>query len=270
VYATMRAPDKSPQLQQLADTEKLPITILPLDVLDDQSVKNAVDTVMAKEGRIDVLINNAGVSCIGSVEELQMESFKADMDTNYFGTVRCIKAVLPAMRERKSGSIINVTSVAGKLYSNFHSTYCASKAAVEAFSESLAQEVKPFNIRVAIVEPGVTETHIFRKANDYNQYHLYPNFKRYISLFAASLENHVSPSVIAESINDIVEGKTTNLRNPAGPDAAPLLAWRASASDEDWVNSVDIDDESWTTFMEQNMGLQVRKYMEAETIHRFN
>ena len=270
VYATMRNPQGSPELQQLAEAEKLPITLLPMDVLDDQSVQEAIGAVIAKEGQIDVLINNAGVGSWGSVEQLEMDFFKRDMETNYFGTIRCIKAVLPSMRERKSGSIINVSSVAGKVYSNFHSAYCASKAAVEAFSEALAQEVKPFNIQIALVQPGVTETPIFKKVNAYPATMLYPNLKRFMSLFAASLENHIPPSIAANVINDIVEGKTNNLRNPAGPDAGPLLSWRAGTTDEDWVNSVDIDDETWVVFMEQNMGLNVRKYMEADTMPQFN
>lgn len=270
VYATMRRPEKSPELQQVVDAENLPVTILALDVLDDLSVQNAMSLIIKNEGGIDVLVNNAGVSCLGSVEELTMEHFKSDMETNYFGTVRCVKAALPYMRERKSGCIINVTSVAGKLFSNFHSTYCASKAAVEAFSESLSQEVIPFNIRVAIVQPGVIETPIFKKVNAYPEKPLYPNLKRYLSLFAASLENHVSPSVVAEVINDIIAGRSNSLRNPAGPDAAPLLAWRASSSDEDWINSVNIDDEAWVSYMENNMGLQVRKYMDKKEFHHFN
>jgi NAD(P)-dependent dehydrogenase (short-subunit alcohol dehydrogenase family) len=225
-----------------------------------------MEMITEKEGKIDVLINNAGVGSFGSAEELSMDIIRRDMETNYFGTVRCIKAVLPQMRERRTGTIINVSSVAGKVYSNFHGAYCASKAAVEAFSESLAQEVAPFNIRVAIVQPGITETPIFNKVNNYPQDLKYPNFKRFISLFAASLENHVPPLLAADVIKDIVEGDSNDLRHPAGPDAAPLLSWRASLSDKEWINSVNIDDETWIGFMEQNMGLQVRKYMQKAEI----
>lgn len=103
VYATMRNPQRSPQLQQLADDNHLPIQILPMDVLNDQSVQSSTNVVLSKEGHIDVLINNAGTHSWGAIEELPMELFKADMDTNYFGTLRCIKAVLPSMRERKEG-----------------------------------------------------------------------------------------------------------------------------------------------------------------------
>lgn len=269
VYATMRNPQGSPQLQQLADDNHLPITILPLDVTDDQSVQSAISFVLSKEGYIDVLVNNAGIGSWGAVEELQMELFKADMETNYFGTLRCIKAVLPSMRERKSGSIINVTSCAGKVYFNFFGAYCASKAAVEALSESLAQELQPFDIRVAVVEPGVIETPIFSKANTIPAETNYPNIKRFLSFFAASLEFHIPPSVVAEVINDIVSGKNTSLRNPAGPDAAGLLQMRSAACDEDWVNSVAVSDDEWSNGMEQ-MGLKVKKYMQAKGLPQFN
>src|SRR3954471_11657723 len=118
VYATMRNPQHSPQLQQLANDNRLPIHILPLDVLDDKSVQSAIDTILSKEGYIDVLVNNAGINSWGAVEEIPLQYFIENMDTNYFGTLRCIKAILPSMRERKSGCIINVTSLAGEVFTN--------------------------------------------------------------------------------------------------------------------------------------------------------
>jgi NAD(P)-dependent dehydrogenase (short-subunit alcohol dehydrogenase family) len=263
VYASMRNPQRSPQLQQLADKEKLPITVLPMDVTNEQSVQDAIDFVMAREGHIDVLVNNAGIASWGAVEELPMDAFRADMETNYFGAIRCIKAVLPSMRERKAGCIINVTSVAGKLYSNFHSTYCASKAALEAFSESLAQEVISYNIQIALVEPKVIETHIFKKVNTIPADTHYPNIKRFFAFFAASIENHIPPSVVADVINDIVNGKRQKMRNPAGPTADGLLGWRLSLADEDWIGSAAVDEETWASNMAQ-MGLDVRKHLQPE------
>ncbi|MDB5021826.1 MAG: family NAD(P)-dependent oxidoreductase [Pedobacter sp.] len=269
VYATMRNPKASPQLDALTDADKLPITIFPMDVLDDESVKKVFDFVLADEGVIDVLVNNAGISYVGAVEETSMEFFKLVMDTNLYGTIRCIKAVLPSMRKRKSGTIINVSSVAGKLYGNFHGAYTASKAAVEALSESLAQEVKPYNIQVAIVEPGVIETPIFDKVNGISENTKYPNVKRYLSFFAASLEAHNPPSAVAEVINEIVAGPNSKLRWPAGADALGLLDWRSSISDEDWINSAGLSDEEWANNMEQ-MGLGVRKYLQAEGLPQLN
>lgn len=263
VYATMRNPEGAPELQQAAEANKLPITILPLDVLNDASVQKAVNVVLEKEGAIDVLINNAGIASWTAVEETPMDLFRSVMETNFFGTIRCIQAVLPSMRQRRKGTIINVSSVAGKVYSNFHGAYAASKAAVEALSESLAQEISPFNIQVAVVEPGVIETPIFDKVEGISDDTNYPNVKRFLSLFAASLEVHTPASSVGEVIDDIVSGKRTTLRNLAGSDASSLLDWRASISDEDWVSSGALADDLWAENMEQ-MGLGVKKYMLAD------
>ncbi len=259
VYASMRDAQKSPELQNLADEQKLPITIVTMDVNDDSSVKQGIGYVLQKEKSIDVLINNAGIAHAGAVEELPIDSFRLEMETNYFGTIRCIQAVLPSMRERKSGCIINVTSIAARLNGQFQSGYCATKAAVEAFSESLAQEVQPFDLRVAVVEPGVVMTPIFAKgeipvtAN-------YPKAKRLRAFFAGSLERQTPPSVVAEVIRDIVAGKSTKFRNLAGPDALPLTSFRDSLSDEEWISSVKVDDDTWIENMRQ-MGLNVKPYM---------
>lgn len=259
VYASMRNPQKTPELQNLAERENLPIHIITMDVDDEVSVKHGIGGVLEKEGFIDVLVNNAGISKYGPVEELPFDSFQKMMQTNYFGTLRCIKAVLPSMRERKAGCIVNNTSVAARVNGDFLAGYCASKAAVEAFSESLALEVQPYNIRIAVVEPGVIMTPIFSKderpisAN-------YPNVKRRFAFFAASLERQVQPGVVAEVINDIIDGKSTKFRNLAGPDSLPLTSFRTSITDEEWINTVNIDDDAWVERMKQ-MGLNVKPYM---------
>lgn len=269
VYATMRNPERSPKLRQFANENNLPIHILPLDVLDEQSVQGAINVVLSKEGQIDVLVNNAGIHSWGAVEELPLDLFKLAMDTNYLGTLRCIKAVLPSMRERKTGCIINNTSVAGRVFSNFHGTYCPSKAAVEALSETLAQELYPFNIRVALVEPAFIETPIFQKTNEVDPTTQYPNIKRFLSMFAASLENHESPYLVADLINDIVSGKRNDFRNTAGMFADGFLNFRASMTDENWISGVSVTDDDWADGMEQ-MGLKVKKYMQAERLPAFN
>jgi NAD(P)-dependent dehydrogenase (short-subunit alcohol dehydrogenase family) len=268
VYATMRNPHKSSSIQKLLKEKNLQLHVLQLDVLEDDSVDKAITTVLSKEKHIDVLVNNAGIHSWGAVEELPMELFKANMETNYFGALRCIKAVLPSMRKNKSGTIINISSIAGKLYSNFHGAYSPSKAALEALSESLAQEVAPYNIKVFLVEPGITQTPIFGKTNKIADNTNYPNIKRFVSMFAASLENPISTASAAEVVNEIVSGKRNTMRNPAGTDAEGFLAFRASMKDEDWVSSVMVDDETWISGMEQ-MGLAVRKFMEAEKLHEF-
>ncbi len=260
VFATMRHPSQNTELQNLADKKNLPIIILPLDVTKDGSVKNAIAQVLDYTGRIDVLINNAGIGNLGPVEELPIENFISEMDTNFIGTVRCTKAVLPHMREKKNGCIINISSVGGRVFNYFSAPYSASKAALEAFSECLAMEVLPFGIRVAVVEPGIIDTLLQDKAKSKIKETSYPNLERAIAFFSAATDHHVSPDVVADVILKIVNGESLRFRNPAGPDSSPTLGFRVSMSDEDWIASAGIDEETWIKMME-GMNLNVRKYL---------
>lgn len=262
VYATMRNPQRAPELGQLARRDHLPIIILPMDVDSDESVKTAVAEVLAQAGRIDVLVNNAGIGSGGAVEETPMADFMAVMQTNYFGTVRCIQAVLPGMRQRRAGCIITISSVAGRLYSPFHSLYCASKAAVEALSECLAGEVGPLGIRVALVQPGVIDTPIIDKMAPIAAHTNYPNQARLLAYVTASRDNHVPATTVADVVLAITSGELTTFRNPVGLDAGPLLGWRGSLSDEDWIASAGIDDETWIEGMAP-LGVDVRPYLET-------
>jgi short-subunit dehydrogenase len=209
-------------------------------------------------GTIDVLINNAGIERHGSVEELKMADIKAIMETNYFGVIRCVKRVLPQMRKNKKGCIINIASVAGKISTSPLGAYAASKFALEAISEALAQEVKPFNIRVAIVEPGIINTQM---ANDISVEgnSIYPHSKRLGGLFAASLKTPTHPSMVANRILDIADSGTWQLRHPVGPDAEPFLEWRASMNDEEWVDWNAANDADWYEAVENTFGLDARQ-----------
>jgi len=158
VFATMRNPDRAPELASIAAKERLPIEVLPMDVDNDASVGKAVAGVLAESGRIDVLVNNAGIAVTGPVEELPLAEFRRVMETNYFGSLRCVQAVVRGMRERRSGHIINVSSIQGRISIPSYAAYAASKCALEAASEALAQETKSFGIKVSIVEPGMIAT----------------------------------------------------------------------------------------------------------------
>ena len=147
VYATMRNLERGARLRNAAEHERLPISIVEMDVDSDESVHAATNSIRAEAGPIDVLVNNAGIERSGSIEGLSLDDFKATMETNYFGPIRTIRAWLPEMRERQSGCIVNVTSVAGKIACSPLTAYAATKFALEALSEALAQEVRPFNIR---------------------------------------------------------------------------------------------------------------------------
>lgn len=139
VYATMRNPHRAPELASIAAQEKLPIKILPMDVDDDASVSKAVAEVLARGGRIDILVNNAGIIAYGPVEELPLSEFRRVMETNYFGALRCIQAVIPGMRERRSGHIINLTSVTGRVSVAPQAAYAASKWALEEKSDQIEE-----------------------------------------------------------------------------------------------------------------------------------
>jgi len=259
VFATMRNPEGAPELAATARSESLPISVSAMDVNSDESVRGAVGAIVARNGPLDVLVNNAGIERRGSVEELDLSEFRAVMETNYFGAIRCIQAVLPGMRERGSGLIINVASVAGHISSSPLGPYAASKFALEAISEALAQEVTPLGIRVAIVEPGIIDTDMARAITREEDSSHYPHGRRMAGLFEASLQDSAGPEVVADKILDIVENPSPQLRYPVGPDAEPFLAWRASMSDEEWVGWGAADDESWYASVEQDFGLDARK-----------
>jgi NAD(P)-dependent dehydrogenase (short-subunit alcohol dehydrogenase family) len=260
VFATMRDPAKSPELLALAGKEGLPITVIPLDVDSDESVAAGVERVLTTRGRVDVLVNNAGVGQLGSVEAMPLAKFRQVMETNYFGAIRCIQAVLPGMRARKGGRIVNITSVAGRLAFAGQSAYAASKFALEALSESLAAEVKPFNIRVNLVEPGVIETPIFGK-EEVLPGDPYPGARRMNAVFAASLEHPVPASVIGDEIRGIVADESWQLRYPGGPAAAGIMAWRASMTDEQHIAIGALDEDAWCEYVTTNLGLNVRPHL---------
>jgi NAD(P)-dependent dehydrogenase (short-subunit alcohol dehydrogenase family) len=257
VYATMRNPARAPELGERAATEGLPITILTMDVDSDRSVADCFAAVQY----LDVLVNNAGIERQGSVEELPMEDFRATMETNYFGALRCIRQVVGGMRERRSGCIINVSSVAGKIAGLSLTPYMASKFALEALSEGLAGEMKAFGVRVAIVEPGIIETPMARAIAE-PPASLYRQGRNMAALFQASLEHPAPPSLIAEVIKNIIESGTWKLRHPCGPDAEPFLAWRAAMTDEEWIDLNALDSEGFRKRVKNDFGLELKLAVE--------
>ncbi len=258
VFATMRNPGLATALKQMIQAESLAITIASMDVDSDESVQQCMDIILKENGSIDVLVNNAGIERHGSIEELKMEDFKSVMETNYFGVLRCTKALLPTMRARRSGCIINVTSIAGKIANTPLGAYAASKFALEAVSESLAQEMKPHNIRVAIVEPGIINTNMAGNISSSDD-SIYPQAKRFAGLFAASLKTPTHPSMVADKIVEIAESSSWTLRYPVGPDAEPFLQWRSSMTDEQYVDWNAATDDDWYNAVQNTFGLNARQ-----------
>jgi len=262
VLATMRTPSASPGLAEIASHEQLPISIYTMDVDSDDSVSSAVTAIQNEHGPIDVLVNNAGIERAGSVEELPLSEFKAAMETNYFGPIRCIQAVVPNMRQRRRGCIINVTSVAGRIASAPLTPYMASKWALEALTEGLAGEMKMFNVRVAMIEPGIIDTSMARSIGSSTPTSPYPHHERFASIFRAALKHPTPPSLVAQKILEVAESDSWQLRHPVGPDAVPFLQWRSRMSDEEWVAYNASDDETYYKSFERDFGLDARPKVE--------
>lgn len=212
VFGTSRAPQAD-----LLDG----FTLLPLDVTSDESVRACVAEVMSRAGRLDVLINNAGVDLLGALEETSMDEAKRLFETNFFGVARMVQAALPHMRARRSGQIINVSSGLGRVVWPFEGMYIASKHALEAYSETLAYELLPFNIRVSIIEPGYFKTnigasmHITPPLADYQ-----PTRDRALKLMLGWLDDAPLPEMMGRVAQGIIESRAPRLRYPAGLDAA--------------------------------------------------
>ena len=251
VYATVRSEASGAALADAAGD--LPLSLLVLDVDDDASVANGIASVIAAEGSIDILVNNAGIAIGDSIERTPLDLFQSVMNTNTWGTLRCIQAVLPTMREQRSGCIVNVTSIAGRVAAPGQGAYAASKWAAEAISEILAAETAPFGVRVAIIEPGVVVTPIFDKAMERPLDTESPYFEwtfRTSRLLLAGLADGSTPEQTADVIWQAISTDSPTLRYRVGPDAEALAAHRPALTDEEWITGAVIaDDEQWRANM---------------------
>jgi len=234
VYAGVRTPSTATELSAAAERER-GLHVVTLDVDDSGAVTRAVGEVLDRTHRIDVLVNNAGIGGGGPIADVPVDFAKAMFETNYFGAIRMTQAVLPAMREQRSGAIVNVSSVWGRVAVAGHGHYCAAKHALEAASEALAQEVFAFGIRVAIVEPGVVTTPIFTKARRFadaaSPYAVH--VRRLLLLYQLATPNQ--PADVARVIYEAVTTERPVVRYPVGADAERVITGRQRVSDEDYA-----------------------------------
>src|SRR5829696_2876305 len=217
-YATMRNLEKSKKITEIANTEKLPLQVVQLDVNDDISVKNAIDKIVAaaENKRIDVLVNNAGYGLFGSLEDISIEEIKAQFETNFFGVIRVTQQVLPIMRKQNSsgGTIVNVSSVGGRIGVPILSAYQSTKFALEGLSESMSYELEPFGISVVIIEPGFIRTNIINsstsaeKALDPKSPY-FPLMQKVKNHFKSMMENASSSSPPEEVAKVILQAITS-------------------------------------------------------------
>ncbi|MBW2725722.1 MAG: SDR family oxidoreductase [Deltaproteobacteria bacterium] len=264
VYASMRDPEKAGPLRAAAEQAGVALEVVALDVVDDRSVRDAVGAILEREGRIDNLVNNAGIDEGDCLEETPLETFHAVMETNFHGAIRCIQAVLPGMRARRSGCIVNVSSLTGRVPSSGASAYCASKAALESASECLAAEVSSFDVRVALIEPGLVLTPIFAKRRLPSADSPYADlYRRNLALFPKLIESGSTAEDTAEVIARAIRTETPQLRYLVGWDAKTIVDHRARMTDEEFVamGRCDSDEDFYTTF-EKHFGIDVRRVSE--------
>jgi NAD(P)-dependent dehydrogenase (short-subunit alcohol dehydrogenase family) len=243
-YGTVRNLSKAKKIQDLINRENLSLKILRLDVNDNQSIKLAVKKILTDTGRIDVLINNAGYGMFGPVEEITTQEVKKQFETNFFGTIRLIKAIVPIMRKQGNGTIVNISSMVGRFGVPLNSAYVSSKFAVEGLSESISFELEEFGIRVIVIEPGVVKSDFFRNVevkgmNLESPYHKL--MERRVNFLDKAMKNSLTSSYdVADTILEALNSKDPKFRYVIGNDATNSLRMRNSLSDRkfmEWIRA---------------------------------
>jgi NAD(P)-dependent dehydrogenase (short-subunit alcohol dehydrogenase family) len=218
VYGTSRR-FYSTDSEQLSSNTNL-FQMIQMDVTDESFVKKGIDDIIARESRIDVVVNNAGFAIIGSLEDTTIAEAKSQFETNFFGSLRVCRAVLPVMRRQRAGHIVNISSIGGLISLPFQSAYCASKFALEGAMEALRMEVRHFGIHVVLIEPGDFKTDITghrQKTAESTQNSAYGDaFKRVLRTVDSGERNGPTPEPVAELINKGISKKSPDLRYTVG------------------------------------------------------
>jgi NAD(P)-dependent dehydrogenase (short-subunit alcohol dehydrogenase family) len=240
-YATMRNIGRSADVQEIAYKERLPLEVIQLDVNDDASIRDSIEKVESENERIDVLVNNAGYGLVGAFEDLSVEEIKSQFETIFFGVIRLTQQVLPIMRKQKSGTIVNISSGAGRIGFPGMSAYVSSKFALEGLSESMSYELEPFGIKVVIIEPGVIRTNfkknsvMSKKSLDNSSISPYSSIIQKIDSSISSMVEHATPpEEVAKAILHAAISNNPELRYLVGNDMIMMAETKKSMSDEDF------------------------------------
>jgi len=239
-YATMRDTTKSDKIKEIAQKENLKISILELDVDDEKSVKSAIAQILDQKQRIDVLVNNAGWGLWGCVEDVSIDEFKEQFETNFFSIIRLIQEVAPAMRKQGSGTIVNISSVVGRIGFPASPAYISSKFALEGLSESLRFEFAPFGVDVIIIEPGVIKTNFMKNMKMAKKSELDTVYKdittKVVSGVKMMVEMGTPPKEVANTIVKAIKDKKPLPRYVVGNDALMFLEAKKSKTDIEFEN----------------------------------
>ena len=239
-YATMRDTTKSDKIKELGKKDNLKINVLELDVDDENSVKNTIQKILDEKQRIDILVNNAGWALWGCVEDVSVDEFKTQFDTNFFSIVRLIQEVGPTMRKHGSGTIVNISSVAGRIGFPTSSAYISSKFALEGLSESLRLEMAPFGVNVIIIEPGVIKTNFMKNMTMAKKSELDTVYRditvKVVSGVKMMAEMGTHPKEVADTIVKAVKDEKPLPRYIVGNDASMFLEAKKNKTDIEFEN----------------------------------
>lgn len=250
VYASVRDLATSEGLRGATEEAGVALTVLSLDVDSPESIRAGVERVVEEAGRVDVLVNNAGVGDLWAVEDTTETDLLQMFRTNVFGPIALIRAVLPGMRAAGSGTIVNVSSVSARIVSAFSGPYAATKYALEAITQAVAVEGAAHGIRCVAIEPGFTQTPMLEKAlsslpSTEGPYSTVAGFIR--ALYKDGTETGGNPIDVARTIEAAIESEETVIQHPVGAAAEWVINGRAAASDQDWVDL-------WTRTTEEEFG----------------
>ncbi len=258
VFGTIRDQARAGKLMDIVQTEHLDVALVEMDVADDDSVERGFSQILDDAQQVDVLVNNAGVAPAGVTEETPTETFLDTFNVNVCGAIRCAQAVLPGMRARRSGAIINISSIVGKVALIGQSPYVASKFALEGLSDAMAQEVAAFGIRVSVIEPGVTKSAIFAKSADpdHDTGMYGPHYSRMRAFYSAGLANATDPFEVAQLIYHAATTDTPQLRYVVSW-GSDIVARRMQLDDREWTALGALDDQAYFREFERMFGLRL-------------
>jgi NAD(P)-dependent dehydrogenase (short-subunit alcohol dehydrogenase family) len=235
-YATVRDLDKAKAIKEISDKDELPIQVVELDVDSDKSVEDAIDRINDESKRIDVLVNNAGYALVGALEDLSMDEIRAQFETNLFGAIRIMKAVLPIMRKQQGGTIVNVSSMGGRIALPLCPAYHGTKFALEGISESMRFETDSFGIKVILVEPGTIRTNFLsnakvaqKTAEPSSPYA--PKLQIMQKVWGPIYDKGTPPEEVAKVILKAVTSDNPSVRYMVGDDAIQMIQARKGMSD---------------------------------------
>ena len=249
-FATMRDVSKGEKLKEIANNEKLPLEILKLDVSKPEDIDKVFEKIKDTKNRLDVLVNNAGFMIMGSFEDIPIETFQSQLETDFFGPVRLMKKAIPIMRKQEKnnigmrGNIINISSIAGKIPFAYASAYISSKFAIEGISECIQDEVEDKGIKINIIEPGVVKTNFFINTKTMKPKDSpYSEVVKTLEIVAQKLFQVTinSSEDVADKVFQCIEDPKSKLRIPVGEDAELFLDMHQQYHDnpikfKEWLN----------------------------------